>query len=111
MVARNSDTINKIAIACDLLHKNSDTMGRYAHYLAPHTKTEMFCMECSGTENYNEDMMLDEPIDDSKTRLSQVNDDSVEINKAVGTMIHSLVIQHETLNRTLRRLRDQSYPK
>ena len=111
VVALNSDTINKVAFACDLLHKNSDIMGRYAHYTVPHTETQMFCMECSGNENYDEEMILDEPIDDLKTRLSQVHKDSLEINKSVATIVNALLIQNETLNNNLRRLRDQSYPK
>ncbi len=108
VVARNSDTINKIAEACDLLHRNSDLMGRYAHYTKPHIGTESFCMECSGSKVYEDDIPLDEPIDDAQTKLSQVHDDSVEINKAISSIISSLLIQNDTLDNNLRRLRTQS---
>ena len=111
VVALNSDTINKVAQACKLLHHNSDLMGRFGHYIIPHTKQELFCMECSGNKVYEDDTLLDEPIDDGKTKLSQVHDDSQEINRAIGSIINSLSIQHETLNNNLQRLRDQSYPK
>jgi len=111
VVALNSDTINKVAQACKLLHHNSDLMGRYSHYTTPHTKQELFCMECSGSKVYEDDTLLDEPIDDGKTKLSQVHDDSSEINSSVGRIINSLSIQHHTLSIHLQRLRDQSYPK
>ena len=113
VVALNTDTINKIATACDLLHRNSDMMGRYSHYLSPHPiDAEIpFCMECSGAEFEEEDLDLGNPKDDFYVRLSQVYDDSREINRSLGSMINALAVQNETLNNALRRLRDQSYPK
>mgnify|MGYP001206974772 CR=1 FL=1 len=111
VVALNTDTINKIAIACDLLHRNSDMMGRYSHYLTPHYQQELFCMECSGQECETEHLGLGEPTDDFYVRLSQVYDDSREINRSLGSMINALAVQNETLHNNLQKLRDQSHPK
>jgi len=115
VVALNTDTINKIAISCDLLHRNSDLMARYSHYSQPHPiDAEIpFCMECSGAEFEEEDLDLGKPKDDFYVRLSQVYDDASEVNKSVGLIINSLLIQNETLTHHLGRLRerDPSYPK
>ena len=115
VVALNTDTINKIAISCDLLHRNSDLMARYSHYSTPHPiDTEIpFCMECSGAEFKEEDLDLGEPKDDFYVRLSQVHKDASEVNKSVGLIINSLLIQNETLSHHLGQLRerDPSYPK
>jgi len=107
VVALNSDTINKAAIVSDLLHRNSDLMGRYSHYTTPHPpgKETLFCMECSGSTVYSDEVVLDEPVDDSSMKLSQVYADATEINKAVATIIQSLSIQHETLSMNLEKLR------
>ena len=115
VVALNTDTINKIAISCDLLHRNSDLMARYSHYSQPHPiDVEIpFCMECSGAEFEEEDLDLGEPKDDFYVRLSQVYDDASEVNKAVARIVNSLLIQNETLTHHLNQLRerDPSYPK
>lgn len=115
VVALNTDTINKIAISCDLLHRNSDLMARYSHYSQPHPiDVEVpFCMECSGAELEIEDLGLGEPKDDFYVRLSQVYKDASEVNKSVGLIINSLLIQNETLAHHLKKLRehDPSYPK
>jgi len=111
VVALNSDTINKMAIVCDLLHGNSDIMARYSHYLAPHTKLELFCMECTGNPGERDEMLLEEPIDDGKTKVAQVHDDYKEINKSMTGLIQALNVQRETLSIALQRMKDQSYPK
>lgn len=109
VVALNSDTINKAAIASDLLHRNSDLMGRYSHYTTPHPagKETLFCMECSGSTVYSDEVPLDKPTDESSMKLSQVYKDATEINKAVICIIHGLSIQHQTLIANLKRLREK----
>lgn len=110
VVALNTDTINKIAISCDLLHRNSDLMARYSHYSQPHPAgvETPFCMECSGAELEIEDLGLGEPKDDFYVRLSQVYKDASEVNKSVGLIINSLLIQNETLAHHLKKLRDNA---
>ena len=110
IVALNTDTINKIAISCDLLYHNSDLMARYSHYSKPHPAgvETPFCMECSGAECKKEDLDLGKPKDDFYLRLSQVYDDAEEVNDAVARIAQSLLIQNETLTNHLKQLRDNA---
>ena len=112
VVAMNSDTINKSAIACELLHGNSDIMSRFTHFTAPHPAgvEMMLCPECSGSEMPLDDTLLGEPVDTFKTKLSQVHSDSEEINDSVGRIISSLIIQKETLEFHLDHLRKNASP-
>ena len=102
VVAMNSDTINKSAIACELLHGNSDIMSRFTHFTAPHPAgvEMMLCPECSGSEMPLDDTLLGEPVDS----------DSEEINESVGRIISSLIIQKETLEFHLDHLRKNASP-
>jgi len=110
IVSLNTDTINRIAKSCDLLYENSDLMARYSHYSTPHpVGVEIpFCMECSGGESNREDFGLGEPKDEFYVRLSQVYDDALEVNTAVGRIVSSLLIQNETLNIHLNQLRNNT---
>ena len=112
IVALNSDTINRAGLVCDLLHTNSDIMGRFSHYIKPHTKMELFCLECSGGIRIsNDDLLFDEPIDSPRTGLSQVYKDAREVNNSMAQIQMSLETQRNTLSNNLQRLRDQSYPR
>ena len=108
-VALNSDTINQVAKACDLLHRNSDLIGRFSHYILPHPPNivTMLCPECSGAAEHQDDTVLPAPVDDSKTKLSHVHADSQEVNGGVRRIVQSLSIQYHTLKMNLDRLREK----
>ena len=111
VVSLNTKNVNSVGQACDLLFSNSDLLMRYAHYTVPHTEFVNMCPECGDTQVHPETLEYGTPTDTFKTKLSDVYQDSEEIDKGLQRIIHSLLLQRQTLSRNLERLRGNNSQK
>jgi hypothetical protein len=105
IIAINDDTVNHIGVLSEILHDNSDTIMRYAHYLNPHTQKLTLCPECHGTVNHPERTKYETPVDEGVGTLDDLHRDAKELNSSVRRIIYTIAQQRITLTRTLEKLR------
>ena len=111
IICINTDTINKIGMLNEVMHDNSDTMMRFAHYLNPHTSPMLMCPECGGRHNVPERAVYIDPVDDGQGSIDDLHSDAKELNKSVIRILTNVMHQNTTLRNTLQKLRDGSYSK
>ena len=111
IICINTDTINKIGMLNEVMHDNSDTMMRFAHYLNPHTSPILMCPECGGRHNVPERAVYIDPVDDGQGTIDDLRSDATELNKSVTRILTNLLHQNETLGNTLQKLREGSHSK
>ena len=105
IIRENTDTINKLGSLNEILHDNSDTMMRFAHYLNPHTTHTQLCPECSGRHHEPSRTVYGEPVDDGVGGIDDLRSDARELNNAVGRTLSHVACQHDTLTRALAKMR------
>lgn len=109
----NTDTIILIGDLCDLMHDNSDLMMRFSHYTNRHHPSEevWFCPECSmgNTSIIGKDNTTDTPQNPVRwwpgNYRQSLSKDAQEVRSGILGISGGLLIQKETLTRTLDRLR------
>ena len=108
IVSMNSATLNDVARVSEILHENSDLMSRFAHYQVPHDDVPyMLCPECSDNVFISPIVDYGSERNSPHTTIIEVYDDALEMHNAISAIKVSLLVQQETLRKSLERHRNE----
>jgi len=113
VVDTNTQTIDLIARAAQLLHENSDIMMRSHHYINNHTESVLLCPACGDEQRSAEcrppndipKATIEDPPIQLPSTVHQLYVDSMEIRQSVYHLMLSLSIQQHALKNILAQLK------